>query len=122
MSKTDKIVAKALKNVKVETIKAFEQRLKELKQDYKEQTGEDYDPKKKEDYAMAKVLTRIYGKSKNAIVSYNEYIEIVKESGYHPSGASALFKKHLVKLAWDRVGLTKFGQLYVEALNHYLVK
>lgn len=95
-------------------IEGMEHNILGLKKEYKLATGEDYDKTPKQEYAMDKVLKRIYGKSKTGIVTEDEFRKIAKECGYDIRGASALFKKHLVKLAWNKVGLTRFGQLYVE--------
>jgi len=102
-------------------IDTMEQNILGLKKEYKDATGQEYDKSKDAgEYAMARVLTRIYGKSKHSIVSDKEFREIAKKEGYDIRGASALFKKHLVKLAWNRVGLTQYGQMYVEALSFKL--
>lgn len=104
----------AEKNVMRQQIKLLEENIHLVIKQYKEKTGEDYN--KTDELAMDRVLKRIYGKSKTAIVNDKEFKQITEENGYDIRGASALFKKHLVKLAWDRVGLTQEGQFYVEAL------
>lgn len=113
--KIEEIKQNTEKKVMREQIKLLEENIEIVKKQYLDKTGESYD--KVEEFTMDKVLKRIYGKSKTGTVSNKEFRTIAKEHGYDIRGASALFKKYLVKLAWNRVGLTPEGQMYVESLT-----